>query len=254
MDPFTALGLASNIVQFIDFSAKLIDQACAIHSSLTGATAEDEQLEFVISEMQNLSVQLTSSKPSYQQSEDEKAVVRLATQCGILSDAILQLLKRIKARNPKSKRSSAVAALKSAWKDNEKMELKQRLDSCRSQLQVQLTFLMRSETMERLEKLIQTGQLNSNDLSSLRTNVELLKEGVKVTHIDREAMDQLRSLLTLSDQALQAVARHRILEGLRFELMNNRFNDVVKAHAKPSSGFLMSHARFLPRYPKKGLN
>jgi hypothetical protein len=232
MEPFSALGSASSVVQFIDFSARLIDSACATHDSMTGATAEDEQLEFVISEMRNLSARLTSPKPSSQQSDDEKAVGRLASQCCILSEAIMELLERVRARDPKSKRSSAIAALKSAWKEGEKTELEQRLNSCRLQLQVQLTSLMRSETKERLDELVETGQLNPDGLLSLRRNVVLLEHGVKAKHISREAIDQLRSLLTLSNQALLAATQHRILGGLRFDLMNDRFDDVKEAHSK----------------------
>jgi len=230
MEPLAALGVAAAVVQFVSFATQLIEGAHAIHHSISGQIAENEQLEFVITEMRNQSGRLVSSKPLCDQSNDEKAVGRLTTQCATLSNAILDILERVRAKNPKSKWSSAKAALKGAWGASEKEELQQQLDSCRSQLNLQLTALMGSETKERLDRLIKTGEVNSDDIASLRRNVALLKQGVEVKHISDEAMDQLRKLLMLSDQALSAVAQHRILAGLRFQLMNERFHDVAEAH------------------------
>ena len=232
MDPLAALGVAAAVVQFVSFAAQLIEGAHAIHHSIAGQTAENEQLDFVITEMKNLSGRLASSKPLCDQSNDEKAVGRLTAQCATLSNAILDILERVRAKNPKSKWSSAKAALKGAWGASEKEELQQQLDSCRSQLNLQLTALMGSETKERLDRLIKTGEVNSDDITSLRRHVTLLKQGVEVKHISDEAMNQLRKLLMLSDQALLAVAQHRILGGLRFQLMNERFHDVAEAHNK----------------------
>jgi len=52
MDPLAALGLASNMVQFVDYSIKLIQGVREIHDS--GDTKENKSLETVTSEMKRL--------------------------------------------------------------------------------------------------------------------------------------------------------------------------------------------------------
>jgi hypothetical protein len=142
MDPLTAISLASSIVQFIDFSTKLIHGASEIYGSVTGATGENHSLENITVEMQTLSSKLLP-RQNAQQTEDEQALSRLAAECKILSDQILALLKSIKPKDFNSKRQSVWAALKGKWNEREKQELVERLKYCRGQLELQLNFLSR---------------------------------------------------------------------------------------------------------------
>jgi hypothetical protein len=43
-DPFTAIGLAGNIAQFIDFSCKLFSAARKINNSTSGLQSDEESL------------------------------------------------------------------------------------------------------------------------------------------------------------------------------------------------------------------
>ena len=84
MDPFTAIGLASNILSFIDFSAQLINGAQEIYDSASGTTGGNKSREAIVSEMNNFSLKLLPPDDS-QLSGDEKALCRLAAECNILS-------------------------------------------------------------------------------------------------------------------------------------------------------------------------
>jgi len=142
MDPMTALGLASNIVQFVDFSTKLVNAAIDIHHSVSGATKDNQSLEDIVREMEMLSVRL-DPPTTCPQTDDERALCRLSADCRTLSRQILALLEKIKPKDPNSKRQSAWAAVKAKWNEKEKKELQQRLEGCRSQLELQLSFLTR---------------------------------------------------------------------------------------------------------------
>jgi len=126
MDPVTAIGLASAIVQFVDFSTKIIHSAKEIYDSATGSTEENQSLEYVVSEMQHLSQKL-DHPPNAQQTDDERALSRLAAECKILSDQILGLLTSIKPKDVeskpkdvKSKRQVVLAALKNMLNERDK--------------------------------------------------------------------------------------------------------------------------------------
>lgn len=142
MDPLTAIGLASSIVQFVDFATKLIHGAKEIYVSATGSTEENDSLENVVSEMQRLAQKFHHPQTA-RQTEDERALSRLAAECKILSDQILGLLTSIRPKHVKSKREAVWAALKNKWNERDKQELEKRLKNCRSQLELQLNFLMR---------------------------------------------------------------------------------------------------------------
>jgi sensor domain CHASE-containing protein len=142
MDPLAAIGLASAIVQFVDYSTTIIHGAKEIYDSATGSTKENQSLEDVVIEMQHLSQKLDYPQNA-QQTDDEVALSRLAAECKILSDQILGLLTNIKPKNVKSKRQVLWAALKNKWNERDKQELEKRLENCRSQLELQLNFLMR---------------------------------------------------------------------------------------------------------------
>jgi hypothetical protein len=72
MDPLTAIGLASSIVQFVDYTTKLIQGAKEIYISVSGTTEENKSLETITKEMEGLSSRLYTPISS-QESEDENS-------------------------------------------------------------------------------------------------------------------------------------------------------------------------------------
>jgi hypothetical protein len=76
-------------------------------------------------------------------------------------------------------------------------------------------------------------------LASLQRNVNILRSSLDANkHLSSEDLDRIRSLLNPSDQALSRVYQNLILDGLRFEKLNDRFDDVKEAHLKTFSWIL----------------
>jgi hypothetical protein len=84
----------------------------------------------------------------------------------------------------------------------------------------------------RLDTLIKHGHASEEELKSLRVNVECLRLGTQASSLGPEALDQIRSLLNLTDKAVLKVREARVLDSLRFEMMNERFEDIEDAHVK----------------------
>lgn len=143
---------------------------------------------------------------------------------------LAELLDKLKARNPGSMRETIKATIRDWLKKDQKGGLELKLDRCRDQLNLGLVNLSRSESLERLNKLIAHGQASGDELRSLTKNVESLRLGCNVSYLGSEALNQIRSLLKLTDNAVLKVRQGRVLDGLRFELMNERFEDIKKAH------------------------
>ncbi|CAJ2507600.1 Uu.00g087860.m01.CDS01 [Anthostomella pinea] len=130
MDPFTAIGLASNILQFVEFGTKLVTKAKDVHVSGTGMAAEDESLAHATHALEHLAVQLIESTNAKSTSHEEDMPRKTSLDCKALADELLALLKELQAHDPNSKRQSVRVAWKSTWKAKEKAALEERLSRC----------------------------------------------------------------------------------------------------------------------------
>jgi hypothetical protein len=79
---------------------------------------------------------------------------------------------------------------------------------------------------------MRSGECQEKELASLQWNLDVLRSSLDAKHLSSEDLDQARSLLNLSDQAIAKVCQNLILDGLRFEKMNDRFDEVKQAHLK----------------------
>lgn len=105
----------------------------------------------------------------------------------------------------------------------------------------------RSEVLVRLDKLITFGQASESELHSLNRNVEHLRLVNDVSCISSDALEQIHSLLSLTNTAILRVRQARVLECLRFQLMNERFEDVEEAHERTFDWIFDSDAVGLQR-------
>ena len=145
MDPFTAIGLAGNIITFLDYGYKLVRKAKEIHASASGASADNENITLLTKSFQDVASSLQSTRPASSMTNDEIALNTLALECHSLTTELLELLERLKSKNPKSKRDSIRAVFRGVRKKEQKTELEQKLDRCKQQLNLQVTSLTRYE-------------------------------------------------------------------------------------------------------------
>jgi phosphate uptake regulator len=61
MEPLTALSLAGNVIQFIDFSSKLFSQGCELYKSTEGRLAVDDEIQLITAELRGLISKIQSS-------------------------------------------------------------------------------------------------------------------------------------------------------------------------------------------------
>jgi hypothetical protein len=142
MECLAAVGLAGNIVSFIDFSCKLFSQATAIHHSTSGASQDTQDLENVAQTLQNHCVALSSVNHNVS-SHDQPALRKLAKECKATATELLSALQSVKAKNPNSKWSSFRAALAKSWKEPRIGAMVKNLDSYREQMMFQLQVMQR---------------------------------------------------------------------------------------------------------------
>ena len=61
MDSLTALSLAGNVVQFVDFGNKLLSQSRELYRSTQGSLAADDELHLVTADLSALILKLRNS-------------------------------------------------------------------------------------------------------------------------------------------------------------------------------------------------
>ncbi|KAM7218002.1 hypothetical protein V8F06_006685 [Rhypophila decipiens] len=217
MDPVTAIGLASGILSFVTFSSKLINGAIKIHNTEDGRLDDNRTLELVVEEMRRLSERLLTWDDSRLACEDN-GLRLLARECYNLSKELIAMLKRLKPKDATSKTQSLWSAVKNVIHDKEKVELEQKLERCRSQLELQITFLTNRETWESLDTLLSGVQTDRTTLLDLQRNIERLGQGVEISSISEMAQRQLQELFNVQKTVNQAITRKRILEAIGFEV------------------------------------
>lgn len=140
MDPVAAIGLAGNIVQFVDFSWKLLDEAKDLYGSTTGASQDNDLLELISNDLNVLNDKLTATSAS---GAIPNPIRTLAAQCKDVADELLYILNTIKVKGPHRKWRSFLQALRSVWKEDQIERLVKRLETLRGAMQMRLQVILR---------------------------------------------------------------------------------------------------------------
>jgi len=146
LDPFSALGLAGNIVQFVDFSAKLVSGGVELYRSADGALPKNAELKATVTDLSSITRKLQThdqGSPQHPYSKDETALVNLSAQCKILGDKLVEVLEDLTVSGSHKKWKSVRQALRSVWKETEIQDMQKRLDSFRSQITLRLIAILR---------------------------------------------------------------------------------------------------------------
>lgn len=138
MDPLTALGVAGNIIQFVEFARSLVSTAYKIHGSETGSSPNNLRLEQVCEALGRLSDRLGSAAPSpgptlspllqSAPEEDSTALRELSQGCKKDCEKLLAILEKLKVKNGSNLLWNSVkAALKTKMEQKAVAELERQL-------------------------------------------------------------------------------------------------------------------------------
>ncbi|KAH7166454.1 hypothetical protein EDB81DRAFT_853098 [Dactylonectria macrodidyma] len=149
MEATTALGLAGNIVQFLDFSQKLCSTFFQIWQSANGLTKNNADTEFLVknfsSSLDSVSADLAkyrtyleddvSTAGNKEGDADRGEMQTVVDGCREVASDLLDRLERLKAGKKSGKWKSLLAAVKAMWKEKELLGMEKLLRRFRSELQ-----------------------------------------------------------------------------------------------------------------------
>ena len=147
LDPVTAVGLAGNIVQFIELSSNVISKSHEIYKSKSGAVRDILDLERLTQALITLDPQicktirppgiLSALTAEQQQLED----VRL--HCMEIASELMKAIKDLKMKHALQRWKSFKKALRTVWEKKKIESIEMRLAACKTQLTMHAIIDMR---------------------------------------------------------------------------------------------------------------
>jgi hypothetical protein len=120
LDPLTSISLAGTIVQFVDFSGKIISKVKDLKSSAGGSSHELFNSEIVAKDLLALSQRLKDGIRSHgagRLSADDQALEHLCEGCISLSKSMLERLKSLKINHGNGHIKIVQQALRAVWSE-----------------------------------------------------------------------------------------------------------------------------------------
>ncbi|KAI0854404.1 hypothetical protein F5Y00DRAFT_256898 [Daldinia vernicosa] len=203
MEALVAVGLASNILQFVDFSAKLIRISNELRNDATSSENKDHQV--ITTHMKALAQGISDSAKAISQtsttaSPEEKALQPVAFQCCKLADSLLDRLKKcgIQHGQNNSRLQRVKTAFKAIWNKREIEEISNRLQFFRSELTLHYISQSRQTQLHQV-----TRQSTTDDIRSILGRLNDLKRSIDDVKSDlgRTANNQHFEILNFVKEA-----------------------------------------------------
>ncbi|KAI0549228.1 hypothetical protein F4679DRAFT_584803 [Xylaria curta] len=257
MDPLTAVGLASNVVQFVEFTSDLIQTAVEIHKSSTGCSADVLTLDSLYRQLSNFNDGLSSSSKNAhgylngrgnESSKDVPSLHTLSLLCKSDCEKLLSVVDTLKKQNGTTKRwLSFRIALKMMWGRDKIESLEKRLN--RTQMTMTLYICtIASQAQEARARQLEQLQTESNKLQfdqsakldkimdalhAVKQRVEQIRhrnEAGTALVEELESLEQQISKLSLSQNVV--AEEQAILKSLNFKTRPLRHTTIPEAYQK----------------------
>lgn len=133
MEALTALSLAANVIQFVQFSCGLISLSSSIRNSTEGSAADLVDLEVIAKDVARHHSRLRNS------AHVNRDLETLAERSSDIAKDLLDVIERVRVKRSKITRwGSFRQALETVWKKDQISGLQSRLESLRDEIQYHL--------------------------------------------------------------------------------------------------------------------
>jgi hypothetical protein len=152
LDPLTAIGLAGNLVQFVDFSSKIVSKAKEIYNSAEGCLPEHNDAVTITKCLQTLNSKL-QGRIRTPTTANEQVLQELWVGCEEVAQELLGVLEIPKLEGNKSKWKSVGRALKDVRRGHKIERISKRLVHLRERLILTLLVDLRNADIAQSREL-----------------------------------------------------------------------------------------------------
>ncbi|KAH6698160.1 hypothetical protein BKA61DRAFT_530992, partial [Leptodontidium sp. MPI-SDFR-AT-0119] len=243
MDPFTALSLAGNIIQFIDFGGRLLSNARELYKSSVGSLAVHDQIILVTADLDVLVKKLRESMYSGLGSEGDddrwKNLREICDEAAMVAEELLERLETLKLNFDSKHRGwdTIKLAIRSLWNEKEITNLSDRLATLKGQISQQIReeitgiTVTVSQILSRLETMTQGA--HDDHLQTRRAILEQICERKKRLYDKSQEVTASVEMLSVSgavEQGLRDTVQRAILQSLSYAEMTGRYEAVNEPH------------------------
>ncbi|KAL4928882.1 uncharacterized protein BDV17DRAFT_263032 [Aspergillus undulatus] len=242
-DPFSIVGLAAAIAQFLDIGFRLVHEAKEIYDSNAGTRQDLAELQLVVEDIRLLNQDICSSLPFQPLSKDDLAIRALADQCNVIADSLLAELAPLEVNNQaKYRMLESVRVSMSAFTRRKAIQrLWDRLRMMETQLRERVARATQKEhyssimlVLESLRREVEdAGLTTSNQITNFKDPIAYATAPTASNSGKRYAVDLSGLHLALTDllqEGRLVEHRQRIIESLTFKAMTKRHSQIDNAH------------------------
>ncbi|KAK7999567.1 hypothetical protein PG990_012167 [Apiospora arundinis] len=251
------LAVAAAVIQFIEFTSGLIAKGIAIHDSATGLAVDHNELETITSSLTQSSGEIQQSlqnaRGQRRLTKNEKDLERIATDCQVVSNELLDVLAGLASTGRRTKWRSFRHALRSTWNEGKVQSLEQRIDRFRQQMMANVLASLRQESKKSIceqasmrESIERIEQIQSNSIPIGDRFVRQIMDGEQwrrdlIQMIHQQGHGEMQKLANLTDDrgltpnavvAQKKRIRECVLQKLVFRNMHDRERRISKAHRR----------------------
>lgn len=240
MEALLAVGLASNVVQFVGFAHTLVSEANAIRKNGAPSSIPDlkDLAQRSVNQAAIIKTRLRASGDTLQQ--EHQYLHDTAEQCEVAGRSFLDFLAKLEcSESNSSTRDSIRASIKFRWKHDQLREFVQLLDRLQIGLVSATTLACRSSSAANHEELVrhlreiqQHQETQPADMASISTNIKQLLQSLD-SSLSRKIDDCFNSMCRLQlDQPPTESRAMLILRWLDFRQISWRYDTIDFAHNK----------------------
>ena len=141
MDAAAAIGLAGNIVQFVDFAWKVLRESKDLYKSTTGSSSENDVLALIFRDLSYHFKRVNAVTQRHVTIPD--SLITLIYECDKVNSRLVNTLDLIRVKSPHKKWESFVQALRCVWKKEKIEGLVKQLERLRNEVQFSLQVMLR---------------------------------------------------------------------------------------------------------------
>jgi hypothetical protein len=153
MEAVAALGVAGNVVQFLDFATKLCVTSVEIYQRTSGASAANSQAETLLKSFVDTIDEISSDLAKYftslnaastqAQQQGDTQICNIIADCQQVASDLTRRFDKLKTSGKPGKWKSFVAGVKCIWREKELEELHSRLKRNREELEWRIMLSLR---------------------------------------------------------------------------------------------------------------
>ena len=153
MEAVAALGIAGNVVQFLDFATKLCLTSVEIYQHNNGASAANDHAETLLKSFVETIDEISRDLGKYfmslgaastqAQEQGDSQICLIITDCQKIANDLLQRFNKLKTSGTPGKWKSFLAGIKCIWRKNELEDLHSRLKRNRKELEWRIMLSLR---------------------------------------------------------------------------------------------------------------